>query len=278
MELETEEYSRLLDDIFRKGSRTYYNSTRFFPPKVRRDVYALYAFVRKADNFVDSVPQEVEGFRRFRGDYEEGTLEDPVNRVFSSLVERKGINRDWVRAFLDAMEMDTKKRVYYTMEELLEYMYGSAEVVGLMMAKVLDLPEESFHYARLLGRSMQYLNFIRDVREDIQLGRQYLPLDRLREHGLEDLTEQSMRANLGKFSAFMREQVLQYLEWQSEAEKGYSFIPPVYLIPIKTASDMYKWTARRIYRDPSIVHRVKVKPTRTRILMKGIMNMVALKF
>ena len=85
------------------------------------------------------------------------------------------------------MEMDIKKKGYSIINQIIEYMHGSAEVVGLMMAKILDLPEKSYKYSQYLGRAMQYINFIRDIAEDLQLGRIYLPMAELKKYKLKDL-------------------------------------------------------------------------------------------
>ncbi|MCS7136810.1 MAG: phytoene/squalene synthase family protein [Candidatus Caldarchaeum sp.] len=264
--------------LFKKGSKTYFNSSLFFPAETRAEVFRLYAFVRKADNYVDSIPQDVEGFHRFRREYEraaEGNqTSDIVVREFVALAERHGFERRWVDAFLDAMEADLYHKTYYTVDELCGYMYGSAEVVGLFMAKIMRLPKESYVYARHLGRAMQYINFIRDVREDFVLGRHYLPLEELREYGIESFDPYELCGKLDEFSVFIRKQIDRYFEWQRFAEKGYRYIPYRFLIPIKTASDMYKWTARIIYRTPWIVFIRKVKPWKPRIIYSANINFI----
>ena len=69
-------------------------------------------------------------------------------------------------------------------------------------------------------------------------------------------------------------QVARYLEWQTEARKGYRFIPRRYRIPIKTASDMYSWTASRIARDPFVVFRRQVKPAKGRVILSALWNVI----
>ncbi|QKR00664.1 phytoene/squalene synthase family protein [Metallosphaera tengchongensis] len=262
-----------LESIFRKGSTTYYNSTLLFPRAVREDVTRLYAFVRVFDDLVDSVPQRAKEFYEMRDKFEltlDGkSTDDVVLTNFVGLMREREFKKEWVDAFLDAMESDLKKKVYYTIDETLSYMYGSAEVVGLMMMKVLHLREESAHYARMLGRAMQYLNFIRDLREDLNMGRQYLPVNEMEEFGLKDFEECNDR-----FREFMRFQLDRFMSYQREAEKGYRMIPSRYLIPIKTAADMYKWTGMRIFLDPCVVNKVKVKPKRRRILARGLFNFI----
>ncbi|MCG3109463.1 hypothetical protein L3N51_01755 [Metallosphaera sp. J1] len=264
--------NKQLDEIFKRGSTTYYNSTLFFPPRIREDVTKLYAFVRVFDDLVDSVPQRRDEFYQMRKMYE---MERDGRRTgnvvlenFVELKERKGFREEWVEAFLNAMESDLHKRVYYTLDETLKYMYGSAEVIGLFMMKILDLPGEAEPYAKMLGRSMQYLNFIRDVKEDEYLGRQYLPVEDMERFGVKGLE------CTDEFKDFMRFQVERYLEFEREAERGYRFIPSRYLVPIKTASEMYKWTGLRISSSPCVVLSRKVKPKKRKIVLSVMKNSV----
>ena len=260
-----------LDSIFKKASITYYNSSLLFPREIRRDVTKLYAFVRVFDDLVDSVPQKVKEFYTLRELYykelDNGSSGNVVLSNFVELMRRRGFKEEWVEAFLNSMESDIKKKVYYTIDETLSYMWGSAEVVGLMMMKILNLRDEAAHYARMLGRAMQYLNFIRDVREDMEMGRQYLPVNEMKEFNVSSLLECNEA-----FKEFMRFNLERYFSFQKEAERGYHMIPSRYLIAVKTAADMYKWTARRIMADPCVVHRMKVRPKRRRVLAQGLYN------
>ncbi|KPK62609.1 phytoene synthase [candidate division WOR_3 bacterium SM23_42] len=256
---------RTLYSIFKEGSKTYFYSSLFFPMDVRSDVFILYAFVRKVDNYVDIIPQRKTEFYVFWKDFEAalkgGTSRDIVIESFVSLMNQKKFDRKWVRAFFEAMEMDLIKQKYKNIEETKKYMYGSAEVVGLMMASIMELPEESFECARHLGRAMQYINFIRDISEDLALGREYLPQNDLQKCKLESLEYEYVKNHEARFNRFIRSQIKQYEEWQAAAETGFTYIPKRYFIPIKTASDMYKWTAEQIKKSPIIVYEKKVKPS-----------------
>ncbi|MFP4330349.1 MAG: phytoene/squalene synthase family protein [Alkalispirochaetaceae bacterium] len=262
---------------FKTGSKTYFNSSVFFPRDVRDDVFVLYGFVRVADNYVDQIPQDAEGFREFCRAYRGAVRGVPSGRViidsYVELSERHGFPQGWTDAFLASMEMDLTKKEHRTLEESLEYIYGSAEVVGLFMSKILGLPEDAYPAAQMLGRAMQFINFIRDIAEDNQLGRIYLPLG---ESSLEDLSLQSAEASPEEFRSFISRQLDRYRQWQQEAERGYRYIPKRYLVPIKTAGDMYNWTAEIIATDPFIVYRRKVKPRRGRILAQVLRNALTL--
>ena len=259
---------------FKQGSRTYFNSSLFFPKAVRQDVFALYGFVRVADNFVDSVPQDPGGFYRFKEAYEkarqDGPIGDPIIDAFVELGKRKSFDPDWTEAFLHSMELDLSKKEYNRLEETLEYIYGSAEVIGLYMAKVLNLAPESLPHAERLGRSMQYINFIRDIEEDRMLGRRYLPF--LGDYELDSLGEEYTKTEPEKFEKFIRFHISLYEEWQREAREGFKYIPRRYLIPIRTASDMYYWTSRQITNSPFAVYGKKIKPSKGRIIMTALTN------
>lgn len=260
-------------EIFRRGSKTYFNSSRFFPPDVRDDVTVLYGFVRVADDFVDRVPQDASGFHTFVEHYE-AAIAGRASGVevidsFVELTDRRSFDPAWTDAFLRSMEWDLTRKTYQKVEETLEYIYGSAEVIGLYMARILTLPREADHAARMLGRAMQFINFIRDIAEDNQLGRTYLPIG---ETTLESLREEDARHDPEEFRRFVNAQLDRYRRWQAEAEQGYRFIPARYLTPIKTAGDMYNWTGRQIAADPFQVFQGKIKPSRARIVVTGLGN------
>jgi len=264
---------RIQRQIFREGSITFFNSSLFFPPNVRRDVFTLYCFVRTADDFVDTIPQRTDDFYYFRENYCNAInghpADNPVIDEFVELMRRKGFDPQWVESFLNTMELDLSKKSYSSIDEIIEYMYGSAEVIGLFMMRIMDLPPESSRYARMQGRAMQYINFIRDIEEDRQLGRTYLPLVHSK---IAILDYEHIMSEPDAFIHFMNVQISRYREWQSEARRGYIFLPLRYLIPIKTAADMYDWTARKIEMNPFIVFYQKVKPSQKQVRLKLISN------
>ena len=267
--------------VFKAGSTTYFNSSLFFPPAMRAEVFALYGFVRVADNFVDAVPQEAEAFHRFVARYRAawaGTpADDAIIDDFVALARRLGFDPAWTDAFLASMEADLSKRFYRTEAEMLAYVYGSAEAIGLYMAKIMRLPAEAQFAAQRLGRAMQVINFIRDAAEDAAMGRRYLPLER---DGVRLLdvpddwlpAREWAQANPEKWTAFLRGHLERYAAWQAEAEAGYRFIPRRPRMAVRTAGDMYNWTARQIAADPFVVFARKVKPKKARIVWQALWN------
>lgn len=258
-------------ETFRAGSKTYYNSSKYFPEEKRDDVAILYAFVRIADNFVDAQPQDAPGFHRFKDEYLDhrrgGASKNPVIQAYVDLSKRYDFPDQWSDAFLQSMEWDLSRHRYETIEELKEYIYGSADVIGLFMARILQLSEESYGAAEQLGSAMQLINFVRDVAEDIELGRHYLPMGETR---LSSLNYETVAQDPEEFKVFMRRQVDRYLQWQKAAEAGFHFLPKKLRIAIETASEMYKWTAQVIAKDPMVVYRKKVKPSKIRIFLKAL--------
>lgn len=269
---------RKLFSIFRQGSTTYFYSTLFFPRGIREKVFVLYSFVRVADDYVDAIPQHADEFYAFRDAYRQACAGTPAdNVVIDSFVELMSTCRfdpGWVEAFLASMEADLTHTPYRTIEDLETYLYGSSEVIGLMMARILDLPEASWGAARALGKAMQLINFIRDIEEDCHMGRTYLPAEEYEACGLAGITEADARHDPEAFGMFLHGQIDRYEEWRDMGEDGYRYIPFRYLIPIRTASDMYSWTARVIARDPMAVFREKVKPTPLRVV-SGVARNIA---
>lgn len=272
---------KTLYSIFKGGSNTYFYSTIFFPERAKEDVFKLYSFVRKADDLVDSIPQQTEEFYEFKDKYQEAMkgeiTGDVVIDSFVELSIRKNFESKWTDAFLNSMEMDITKSTYKNLDELMVYLYGSSEVIGLFMARILDLHECSFTAARNLGRAMQFINFIRDISEDLDLGRAYFSQEDMDEFRLESLNFEYTIKRPDNFRGFIQKQLGTYFTWQKAAEEGFAYIPKRYLIPIKTASDMYNWTGKTISKDPFIVYSKKVKPSISRIVSTIAYNTVLLR-
>lgn len=267
--------SKTEKQIFKNGSKTYYNSSFFFPKNCRDDVYKLYSFVRVVDDFVDEKPFRYDMLEKIKKAYAGNKsmkldiLSQQILANINYLEKKYKFDKRWIQAFLQSMEMDATGFKYQQMPETLKYIYGSAEVIGLMMAKILGLNEpEPLNAAKLQGRAMQYINFIRDIDEDINLGRCYFPLSQRKQYGLEKWNKTI--ADKPGFNEFIKDQINIYSKWQKEAEIGWPQIPYRSRIAVITASNSYNWTAEQIYKDPSVVFKQKVKPSRAQILLEGL--------
>ena len=172
--------------IPRRYSTSFSMGIRLFHPRFRPPVYGIYGFVRFADEIVDTFhnyPKE-DLLRRFRDDtfraIEERISLNPVLHSFQQVVHRYGIENELIDAFLRSMEMDLSNEVYDS-EGYDAYIYGSAEVVGLMCLRVFcEGNDEQYRRlkepARRLGAAFQKINFLRDIKSDFdERGRVYFP-------------------------------------------------------------------------------------------------------
>lgn len=175
-------------EVTRHYSTSFYSATQLFPSPVREAIHGIYGFVRLADEIVDSFhgcDQKIL-LDRFEVDYyfalEQGVSSNPVINSFLLTVNRYGIDDAYVRAFLASMRADLEKKIYTTRLETEWYIYGSADVVGLMCLRVFcDHDEQLFGElvmpAMRLGSAFQKVNFLRDLRHDVlELGRIYFPV------------------------------------------------------------------------------------------------------
>lgn len=268
-----------IKNIFSNNSTSYYYSSLVFPKDVRDDVFKLYAYVRTADDHVDDKPQDLDALEDMRkktfNNWKKGESGDKVVDLFLEVARKRNFEKAWVKDFLDSMEMDVHKSEYQTLDETLDYIRGSAEVIGLMMCNILELDEEAHRSAEKLGRSMQYCNFIRDIKEDNELGRQYMPTEEIEKYDLEGLEENEIKEE--KFEEFMRSQLENYWDWQKEAEKGLKYIPYRIRVPVILSSRLYKYTAKVIEQNPMIVYEEKVRPSKFRIGYELIISLLGRK-
>ncbi|MFM7060415.1 MAG: phytoene/squalene synthase family protein, partial [Actinomycetes bacterium] len=183
-------------ELNRAYGTTYYASTFLLPAAKRPHVHALYGFCRYADDIVDDLgpaPTEERAAAladfgaRFARDLEAGDSDDLVLKAVVDTVRRFGIGYDCFRRFLRSMTMDLTVGTYETFDDLMEYMDGSAAVIGEMMLPILEPTDmkRAFQPARDLGDAFQLTNFLRDVNEDLDRGRVYIPQADLREFGVD---------------------------------------------------------------------------------------------
>ena len=265
--------------IFKKGSTTFFTSSLFFPKNKLQDITDLYAFVRVADDFVDSVPADSKSFFEFKNEYllavKTRISDNSIIQKYIDLEYKYKFEHSWTVAFLQSMEQDLTKNTYQNIDETKQYIYGSANVVGLFMCKILDLDDLSHAAAEKLGMAFQFINFIRDINEDIELNRNYFPQDLLIKYEIKSLEFEFTKQNPENFKNFVNELLEQYHIWYKEGQEGYKFIQKKYLVAIKTASMMYDWTAKQIAKDPFVVYQKKVKPPKWLIVAYGLKNLIS---
>ncbi|MFN0214116.1 MAG: phytoene/squalene synthase family protein [Saprospiraceae bacterium] len=172
--------------ITKRYSTSFSLGIRLFNPRFRGPIYGIYGFVRFADEIVDTFHDYPKAslFARFREDtwsaIKDGISLNPVLHSFQHVVRKYNIEPELVEAFLDSMEMDLTESSYDA-EHYNEYIYGSAEVVGLMCLRVFTEGDELAYQrlkapARRLGAAFQKINFLRDIKSDHEeRGRVYFP-------------------------------------------------------------------------------------------------------
>ena len=174
-------------NVTKSYSTSFSLATKMLSSNIRQDIYNIYGFVRFADEIVDTFHSynKKELFKRFVDDLNHSLKEkislNPILNSFQKTVHKYTIDRDLINSFLKSMEQDLKKKKYESLEEYKEYIYGSADVVGLMCLKVFvggrnDDYKKLKPYAMSLGSAFQKVNFLRDINDDYKkLNRVYFP-------------------------------------------------------------------------------------------------------
>jgi len=229
----------------RRYGTTYYWSTFALPRVKRHHVWALYAFCRYADDIVDDMGPVGVDIRRaalarfgeqFFSDVDAGRSDDPVLKAVVHTVRAFDIDRDCFRRFLRSMEMDLSIATYDTWDDLLVYMDGSAAVIGEMMLPILEPRSEAARpHARDLGLAFQLTNFLRDVGEDLDRGRVYLPQEDLEHFG----ADPSSRTADEAWRDLMRFEIDRCRELYASADLGIAELPTSSARCVRTARILY---------------------------------------
>ena len=181
------------------GSSFYY-SFLFLPPERRRAITALYAYCREVDDVVDECTDEgvartkLAWWRDEVGKLYAGHPQHPVTQALAPVIQQHNIQQAHMLELLDGMAMDLEYNRYPDYETLQTYCHRVAGVVGLMSASVFGYSEkQTLEYATELGLAFQLTNIIRDVGEDARRNRIYLPLDELKQFGVDEADIQAAR-------------------------------------------------------------------------------------
>jgi len=229
--------------------KTYYLATLLLPKAKRPFVHALYGFARYADEIVDDLASTLSDAEKAAqlktwgqsvlSGLESGESNDQVGRALIDTVNRFAIPREHFVAFLHSMTMDLTVTEYANYEALMEYVYGSAAVIGLEMVPILGaLSEAAYEPAEKLGVAFQLANFIRDVGEDLDRGRVYLPQDELAQFGV-DREMLAARKLTPEITAALKFQIERVRQLQREAAPGILQLEPASRPCIEAASELY---------------------------------------
>lgn len=185
-------------NVTKKYSTSFSLAVYMLSPKIREAIYSIYAFVRFADEIVDSFHEYdkeallTEFEENYYKSFDQNISLNPILNCFQHTVKKYDITDDLIQSFLKSMRADLKKETYETIEEYNEYIYGSADVVGLMCLKVfvngdVEKYESLKNSAMKLGSAFQKVNFLRDLKDDYELlHRSYFPGVNLKELTFED--------------------------------------------------------------------------------------------
>jgi phytoene synthase len=238
--------------LSREFGRTYYAATMLLPRVKRHHVHALYGFCRFADDIVDDPgPMSVQEREhtlthfgdQFFDDLDHGDSDHEVLKAVVHTVRAFDINPDCFRRFLRSMALDLTVSKYETFDDLLDYMDGSAAVIGEMMVPILEpRSAEAVNHARDLGIAFQLTNFLRDVGEDLDRGRVYVPQEDLERFGAD--------AHLRKVTPEWRELMIFEIErtrdYYESADEGVPMLPPSSARCIRVARRLYSEILERV--------------------------------
>ncbi len=233
--------------VTKKYSTSFSLAVKMLSPKIREAIFSIYAFVRLADEIVDSF----HGFEKdillnqFESDYyksmEDGISLNPILNAFQLTVKKYNITNDLVQDFLKSMRQDLNKSTYNTVEEIENYIYGSADVVGLMCLKVfVNGDEEKYENLKIpamrLGSAFQKVNFLRDLKDDYEvLNRSYFP-----------------NVNLKSLNVECKNKIISEIETDfKEAYKGILMLPTEAKFGVYTAYIYYNRLLKKLKRTPS---------------------------
>lgn len=255
----------LFDTVSNQCSRTvtkaystsFSTAVQLLAPSIRQDIYNIYGFVRLADEIVDSFHDYDKSilFAQFENDLESALQQkislNPVLNAFQHTVHKYQIPRDLIDAFMKSMKADLTKTEYHSQAEYEDYIYGSADVVGLMCLKVFVKGNDEKYLslkdsAMKLGSAFQKVNFLRDLKADFeQLNRTYFP-----NTDLNELNEQA------------KQQIIEEIEADFKAGyEGIVLLPLEAKLGVYTAYVYYKKLLAKLKQTPS----TQIKQTRIRV-------------
>jgi len=206
------------DKTAKSGSSFYY-SFLFLPPDQRRAITAVYAFCREVDDVVDEISDQEIAQNKLNWWRDEiarlfdGTPQHPVTKSLAVAIKDFNLPQDHFIEILDGMEMDLHYDAYPSFKELSLYCHRVASIVGIMAVEIFGHQDrQTIKYAHNLGMAFQLTNILRDVKEDVERGRVYIPLDELKRFNIspEDLQTGSKQEQLKQLFQFQAQRAREY--------------------------------------------------------------------
>jgi 15-cis-phytoene synthase len=241
-------------EITKIHAKTFYMATRFLPNHKQRSIFAIYGLCRYLDDLVDEaedlilkkkispldVIEKLEDFKLNLVDtYRGATQDDPILIAFSDTLNLYKIPLDLPLQLMDGVKMDLVKNRYSNFSELYDYSYKVASVVGLMTSEIFGYKDpKALEHAVDLGIAMQLTNILRDIGEDLERDRIYLPQDELKEFGLSESDLFSHKLN-ERFIDFMKYQINRANEYYRSADEGIPMLNRDSRLPVCLARENY---------------------------------------
>jgi len=257
-------------DLTKSRGKLYFGATYLLPRVKRHHVHALYAFCRHADDLVERLGPVaahakeralVEYGDQFFEDLDRGDSDDPVLKAVVHTVSAFDLNPDCFRRYLRSMTMDLTVVEYETFDDLLDYMDGSAAVIGEMMLPILEpTSAEAIAPAHDLGVAFQLTAFLRDVSSDLDRGRVYLPREDLERFGADPWP----RRVTPEWQALMAFEIGRTWEYYESADRGMPMLPAPSARAIRAARNMNAEILEAIERADGDVFTERVRVPRTR--------------
>jgi 15-cis-phytoene synthase len=222
-------------NISKTHAKTFYLASRFLPKKQQKPIFAIYALLRTVDDVVDTAEEKLEkGLitreeigrmleswkTKLKGCYAGHVENDPIMIAWHDTLKSYTIPIELPLDLMDGVAMDIEFKQFETFEELYVYCYKVASVVGLITAEIFGYSnKEALKHAIELGIAMQLTNILRDVGEDVNRGRIYLPLEDLRRfnYSTDELMQKRMNSN---FLELMKFQIARARSYYSSSDKG----------------------------------------------------------
>ncbi len=237
------------DEITKEHSATFHMASSLLSGEQRRAIRALYAFCRVSDDLVDR-PQDEDGtavvdaarFERWRQRSlsSHPPQEDLVASAWADTRLRFNIPRQYAEQLLDGVARDLEVKRYESFSDLAGYCYGVASTVGLMSMHIIGFEDErAIPYAVKLGVALQLTNILRDVAEDWENGRLYLPLDELAAFGLSE-ADIDAQINDDRWQAFMAFQIERARQLYAEAMPGLAILERRGRVAVAAAAELYR--------------------------------------
>jgi phytoene synthase len=206
-------------------ARSFYFALRFLKRKPRYAVFSVYAICRMIDDAVDESEENLKEERlravheNISKAYSQRRLSSPLLGAFQETVAKYRIPKDYFEELVKGMYMDIRKNRYRNFDELFVYCYRVAGVIGLIMLRILGYKDEQAKlHAIELGVAMQLTNILRDVQEDYERGRIYLPQDEMQRFGITEAYIKEARED-SNYKEFLRFQVQRARSYYADAAR-----------------------------------------------------------